>query len=107
MSTFTFLHLPQRFEPDPDAYYTIDSAAHLARIPRHLVLVCCKHGLVSPRIDPHFGGYRFDADAVRTLQRIGHLHNECGVNFVGIQMIIQLMNEVERLREAARYTDYF
>jgi hypothetical protein len=107
MSTVTALHLLQRFEPAPDTYYTIDAAAHLARIPRHLVLVCCKHGLVSPYVDPQFGAYHFDAEAIQTLQRVGHLHQECGINMIGVQMIIQLMKEVERLRDGARYTGYF
>jgi DNA-binding transcriptional MerR regulator len=109
MNTVTALHLNalQRFEPDRDAIYTIDSAAHLAGMPRHQILVCCKHGLVSPLIDQDYGTYLFDTQAIRTLQRIRYLHQECGINLPGIQMILQLMEEVERLRTAARYTDYF
>src|SRR3954471_7543064 len=98
------LHALQRFEPDPDAVYPIDSAAYLAGMPRHEILVCCKHGLVSPLIDQTYGSYLFDTDAIRTLQRIRYLRQECGINLPGIQMILQLMNEVERLRTAARYT---
>jgi hypothetical protein len=109
MSRFATIHLHalQRFEPDPDAVYPIDAAARLAGIPRHLVLVCCKHGLVRPLIDPEFGSYLFDTTAIRTLQRVGYLHNECAINMAGIQLIIQLMNEVERLRESAYRTDWF
>lgn len=94
------LHALQRFEPDPDVAYTIDTAAHLAGMPRHLVLVCCKHGMIAPRVDPTYGGYWFDATAIRILQRIAYLHVECGVNLTGIQIILRLMNEIEHMRQA-------
>jgi hypothetical protein len=92
----------QRFAPDPDAFYTLDAAAHLAGMPRHLVVVCCKHGFVSPLVDPEYGGYVFDLPAIRTLQRIEYLRSDCGINIAGIQVILRLMDEVERLREAGR-----
>ena len=92
----------QRFAPAPDTIYPIDIAAHLARMPRDVILVCCKHGLISPRIDPEYGGFFFDAEAIRTLEQIEYLRSGCGVNFAGIQIILELMNEVERLQDLAR-----
>lgn len=71
----------QRFEPDPDATYPLDIAAHLAHMPRHDVLLCCKHRLVIPRIDATYGGYSFDLKAIRTLQHIQYLRADCGINF--------------------------
>jgi hypothetical protein len=90
----------QRFTPDPDTLYPIDVVAHLARIPRHLILVCFKNGLVEAQVDPEFGGYYFDETAIRTLQRVEYLHTQCGINLAGIRIILGLMDEVERLREA-------
>jgi hypothetical protein len=84
---------------DATALYSIDTAAHLAGMPRHVVLVCCKNRFVMPRLDPALDGYWFDAAAVRQLQRIEYLRTECGVNFTGIRIILDLMDEVERLRE--------
>lgn len=89
----------QPFGLDAAALYPIDTAARLAGMPRHLVLVCCKNGFVTPRLDPKLDGYWFDAGAVRQLQRIEYLRSECGVNFTGIRIILDLMDEVERLRE--------
>jgi DNA-binding transcriptional MerR regulator len=94
----------QPFTLDPDAVYTIEVAAHLAQMPRHVVLICCKHRLVSPHIDPVYGGYTFDAEAIRTLQRIQYLREERGVNLNGIQIILELLDEVERLRTRASYS---
>ena len=92
----------QPFAPDPDATYPIDIAAHLAQMPRHVVLICCKYRLVAPRVDPAYGGYSFDIGAIRTLQHIQYLKADCGINFTGIQIILQLMDEVERLRASQR-----
>ncbi len=88
----------QVFAPEPDAFYPVEIAAHLARMPRHVVLVCCRRGLVSPRIDPDYGGLYFDQDAIRALQRIEYLRSGCGVNFAGIEIIQQMMTEIQQLR---------
>jgi DNA-binding transcriptional MerR regulator len=88
----------QRFEPDADTVYPLDTAARIARVPRHLILVYYKHGLITPLSDPDYGGYYFTNEAIRTLQRIGHLHTTCGINLTGVRLILDLMDEVERLR---------
>ena len=38
----------QLFEPDPQTVYTIEATAHLVDVPRRMVLVYYKLGLVSP-----------------------------------------------------------
>jgi DNA-binding transcriptional MerR regulator len=96
------VHALQRFSPDPDSVYSIDTAAHLSGMPRHLILVSCKHGLVSPLVDPDYGGYYFDQPTIRTLKRINYLYSDCGINVAGIRIILGLMEEVERLRAGDR-----
>jgi len=91
----------QPYQPDPGAVYPIDIAARLAGVPRHLVLVACKHGFVRPGTDPEYGGYLFDAAAIQTLRRIGYLHGECGINLVGIEIILRLVDQVEQLSDHA------
>lgn len=92
------VHSLQPFAPDPETAYPIDTIAHLADVPRHLVLQCCRHGLIAPEIDPDYGGYRFTTDAIRILRRVDYLHRDCGINFPGIRIILGLMDEVERLQ---------
>jgi DNA-binding transcriptional MerR regulator len=102
MITQTEIHvsaLLQPYAPDPDEVYSIDIAARLTGLPRHLVLVCCKRGLVQPWTDPEYGGYFFDVEAIRTLRQIEYLHARCGVNLEGIEIILQLIDEVERLND--------
>ncbi len=100
MSQMMEFYALQRFTPRPDATYSIDDAAHLTHVPRHLILVCCKHGLLSPHVEPVYGGYFFDESDLRLLKRIGYLHADCGVNLTGIRIILGLMEEVDRLRAA-------
>ena len=88
----------QVFEPDPDAVYTIEAVEHLVHVPRRMIAVYCKHGLLSPVVDPACGGYYFNDEAIRTLRRIEYLRADCGINLVGIKMILRLTNEVESLR---------
>jgi DNA-binding transcriptional MerR regulator len=93
----------QPFEPDPHTAYTIEMMAHLVDVPRHTILVYCKRGLVSPVVDPACGGYYFNDEAIRTLRRVEHLRANCGVNLAGIKIILDLMNEVERLQSEVRF----
>lgn len=92
--TASFSYTVQLFTPEPDALYPLDTAAHLAGMPRHIVLVCCRRGLISPHIDPEYGGFYFDRDAIRTMQRIEYLRSVRGVNLPGIEIILQLMAEL-------------
>lgn len=89
----------QPFVLEMDRVYPIDLAARLARMPRHRIMVCCKRGIVSPLVDPDHDRYTFDAATIRVLQRVEYLHTECGVNFTGIQIILSLADEVERIRQ--------
>jgi DNA-binding transcriptional MerR regulator len=88
----------QLFEPALDAVYTIEAVEHLVHVPRQMIAVYCKHGLLSPVVDPACGGYYFNDEAIRTLRRIEYLRADCGINLVGIKMILRLTNEVESLR---------
>jgi MerR family transcriptional regulator/heat shock protein HspR len=89
----------QIFEPERDALYTVDDAGQIAHTSRRRILIYYKHGLISPVTDPVREGYYFDGDTIRTLRRIEFLRCDCGVNLTGIKMILQLINEVEHLRE--------
>jgi DNA-binding transcriptional MerR regulator len=93
----------QPFEPDPSAVYTLEMTAQLTKIPRHTIVVYFKHGLVSPVADPECGGYYFNDEAVRLLRRIEQLRSEFGINLPGTRLILDLLNEVNHLREEVRF----
>jgi len=93
----------QLFEPDPEAVYTLEVAERLAHVPRRLIAIYYKHGLVSTVADPAQVGFLFNDEAIRMLRRIEYLHSVCGINLVGVKMIINLMHETDRLRCEARF----
>ena len=92
----------QVFEPNPEIVYSIDDVQHLLHVPRRRIALYYKHGLVSPVVDPECGGYFFNDEAIRALKRIEYLRENHGVNLIGIKIILDLMNEVENLKNGAR-----
>ena len=60
----------QLFEPDARAVYTLEAAASLTQLPRRLIAVYFRHGLVSPVMDPACSGWYFNDEAIRILRRI-------------------------------------
>jgi DNA-binding transcriptional MerR regulator len=89
----------QLFEPDARAVYTLETAASLSQLPRRLIAVYYKCGLVSPVIDPACGWY-FNGEAIRILRRIEYLRDACGLNLVGIRLMMDLAGQVQQLRGA-------
>ncbi len=91
------------YEPDPNVVYPIDVAAAMARVPRRRIALYYRHGLVSPVMDPECGGWYFNDDAIRELRRIEYLRSVCGMNFSAISMMLDLLREVEHLRDEVRF----
>jgi len=85
----------QLFEPPPEAVYSLEATARLVDLPRRTIAVYCRHGLVAPATNER--GYCFDGQGVKTLRAIEGLRSVCGDDLAGIKMILQLMNEVQRL----------
>ncbi len=83
-------------EPDTDATYTLDVIASLTGVTSQTVLHYQEQGLISPAAG------QFDAEALRTLRRIEHLRSTCAVNESGLKLILELMDEIERLRAELR-----
>ncbi len=92
----------QLFEPSANVVYTIDAAGQICRMPRRVILLCYKYGLVSLAADPMREGYYLNDEAIRTLRRIESLRTDQGINLAGIKMILPLLKEVEQLRAGTR-----
>jgi DNA-binding transcriptional MerR regulator len=91
------------YEPDPARVYSIEAVSLLTHVPRRLIAVYYRHGLVSPIMDPDGGGWYFNDEGVRRLRRIEYLRASCGMNLSAIQMMLDLTAEVERLRRELRF----
>lgn len=93
----------QLYEPETAVFYSIETAASLARVSRRRIAVYCRHGLVAPVMDPDSGGWQFNDEAIRRLRQIESLRAVCGANLSAIRIILELMEEVEHLRQELRF----
>ena len=93
----------QVLEPGAQTVYTIDVAARLAQVPRRLIVLYYKHGLVASVSDPAGNGWYFDDEAIRIVRRIEYFRSVCGMNLAGIKLVMALTDEVERLRAELRF----
>ena len=99
------VHALMLFDPvalESRAVYPIEVAARLARVPRRRIAVYYRHRLVEPVADPRLGGWFFDAVGIRTLRRLESLRSICGMSPPGLRMILDLEDEVARLRDQLR-----
>jgi MerR family transcriptional regulator, heat shock protein HspR len=95
--------VPEAVELGEHSVHTIDVAARLAQVPRRLIVLYFKHGLVAPVDNSAAGDWYFDDEAIRVVRRIEQLRSACGLNLAGIKLVIALTAEVERLRTELRF----
>lgn len=91
------------FEPKPGVLYSLDTAAHLAGIPRRSIVIYCRAGLVRPVVQPPYGVMEFTEEAIYTLRRIEIMHMVHGLDLAWIKTLFDLHDEVERLRAEVRF----
>ena len=90
------------FQPNPDAFYSLDVAAHLADVSRRSVLIYCRAGLVQPVFLPPYGVMVFTEEAIHAMRRMERLRAVHGIGMDWIKTLFDLLNEVERLRAEVR-----
>jgi MerR family transcriptional regulator/heat shock protein HspR len=84
--------------PDDRAVYVISVAAELAGVHPQTLRIYERRGLVSPARTPGNSRRYSDADIAR-LRMIQRLTQELGVNLAGVQLIMDMEVEVDRLRQ--------
>jgi MerR family transcriptional regulator/heat shock protein HspR len=87
---------------EPDASYSIEVIAELAGVDTRTILHYQEKGFIRP-VAPESGEPAlFDAECLRQLRRIEHLRATCGMNDAGLKLILDLLHEVECLRQERR-----
>ncbi|MEI9898111.1 MAG: MerR family transcriptional regulator [Chthoniobacter sp.] len=92
------------WEPEPDALYTLEHVAQLAGVPRRRIVLYARHGLMMPATESGAVGWYFTAEAVRTLLRIERLRALHRLDLPSVRLVLELIDEVERLRAALRFS---
>ena len=80
-----------------DQTYSLQVAARLTGLNEDTILLYQEQGFIRCANTGHY-----DDDALRTLRRIEHLREACGVNDQGVKLILRLMDEIETLRIQSR-----
>ena len=91
------------FQPEPKVFYDLDAAAHLAGVPRRSILIYCRAGIVRPVFQPPYGMMTFTEEAVYTVRRIEHLRTIHDIDVASLKTMLDLLDEVERLRAELRF----
>jgi DNA-binding transcriptional MerR regulator len=91
------------FQPKPNVLYSLETAAHLAGVPRRAILIYCRAGLVRPVLRPPHGVMEFSEEAIHTVRRVEHVRAAHSVDLACIKVMFDLLAEVERLRAELRF----
>jgi DNA-binding transcriptional MerR regulator len=91
------------FQPQPNVFYSLDTAARLAGVSRRSILVYCRAGLLQPVFEPPYGVMVFTEEAILTIRRIEYLRSAHGAGVAWIKHMFDLLGEVERLRAELRF----
>ena len=86
------------YEPEPDATYQLDVIAGLTGISSETILHYQENGLIHPREDTR----EFDEEVIRKLRQIEHLRSTLEIDLSGLKLILDLMDQVERLQKELR-----
>lgn len=86
------------FQPHPGTVYSLEVTCDLTGATRRSILRYYRQGLIEPVFLPPFGMMAFDARAIRAIRQIEWLRAEFDMNLAAIQMIVELTEELRRLR---------
>lgn len=87
---------------ESDTYYSLEVVAELAGVDTTTVLRYQEQGFIRPISREASEAAAFDAECLRQLRRIEHLRATCEMNEAGLKLILNLLEEVEQLREERR-----
>jgi DNA-binding transcriptional MerR regulator len=90
------------YDEETDTYYSIEVIADLAGVNPQTVLHYQEQGFILPAARDAGDAALFDVECLRQLRRIGHLRATCEMNDAGLKLILDLLHEIECLREERR-----
>lgn len=82
------------YDPEDQSSYTLEVVAELTGISSQTILYYQAQGMIEPT--------DLDDEAIHTLRRIEHLRSTCETNLSGLKLILDLMDEVDRLKTELR-----
>src|SRR5215216_3503061 len=89
-------------EPNLDATYTIDVVAEITGVSSQTILFYHEQGLIPATGAEKTGERYFDDEAIRAIRRLDHLRTEMGLKDPALKLMVNLLREIEQLRQANR-----
>ena len=86
------------YEPDEHATYSLEIVAKITGVDTETILRYQAQGLLEPVAD----STTFDDESVHTLRRIEHLRRRFETNLSGVRLMLNLMDEIDRLKTSLR-----
>lgn len=91
------------FQPAPNILYSLDTAAHLAGVPRRSLLIYCRAGLVKPVFQPPYGMMGFTEEAIYAVRQLERFRIQHRTDTAWLNSLLELIHEMERLRAELYY----
>jgi DNA-binding transcriptional MerR regulator len=89
-------------ETDLDATYSLEVMARLTGASSETILFYHEQGLVPAVKTTGAEEHYFDDEALRAIRRLEHLRHELQLKEPALKLMVNLLTEMERLRDAAR-----
>jgi len=93
---------PLYIELMKEGLLSIDDLAEICSLHPDLILRFREIGLITPAVELFDEPY-FSNDTIMRLKKIYRLRRDLGVNLIGIEIILNLLDEMEDLRREIRY----
>lgn len=78
-------------------FFSFSELCDVTELSSHIVIEVVEHGIVEPEgADPE--SWTFDTQMITLTKKACRLHNDLGIDWSGIALAIQLLDEVEQLR---------
>lgn len=90
------------YEEEVDIGYSIEVIAELAGVHTQTILHYQEQGFIRPSSREPGDQAVFDVECLRQIRRIGHLRETCEMNDAGLKLILDLLHQIELLREEQR-----
>ena len=90
------------FDVEPDATYSLEVVAELTGMTAQTILHYREIGLITPVAAAEPAASLFNDETIRILRRIEHLQSAFEMNEAVLKLTLDLMDEVEQLREGLR-----
>ncbi|MHB1947604.1 MAG: chaperone modulator CbpM [Gammaproteobacteria bacterium] len=76
---------------------TLEEICHACHVPADFIQDIIDFGIIEPH-GASIASWRFDAEHLRRVRTVVHLHHDLEVNLAGAALVLDLLDELQRMR---------